>query len=288
MQDIQNILKEVKKDPEVKSFINENKLTDDVLEKSLATLYSLIAKKKKCVGCTGLDNCRQTINGQLPELAQNDCGIYLDYVPCQYQKEADTAIQKVRNLRLIATSFQNFDLNDLHQNEMRISMLNRVANIYQNYLEGKPVKGLYIHGPYGCGKTYVTAWLAKRLADKGAKVIFAYYPDLVRQIKSAISSGDLEDIIADIRTVQVLFLDDIGGESNSDFVRDEVLGAILQERMTKNLLTFMSSNLSPDMLLDHLAAGSKEVDNVKGARIFERIKTLMDFVELKDKNYRNQ
>ena len=81
-------------------------------------------------------------------------------------------------------------------------------------------------------------------------------------------------------------LDDIGGESNSDFIRDEVLGAVLQTRMCNNALTFMSSNLNPKLLLDHLSSGSKDVDRVKGSRVFERINTLMEFVELKDKNYR--
>lgn len=287
MQDIQYILKAVKKDPEIKSFIKDNNIPESVVENNLVTLCSLLAKKKKCEGCPGLDDCRQTIKGQHPVLAQNDCGIYLDYEACDYQKKADDEMNKIRNLRLVATSFQNFDLSNVYQNEQRTKILNRITQIYIDYLAGKKVKGIYIHGPYGTGKTYIMAWLAKTLADKGTEVVFAYYPDLVRQIKSAISSGDLEDILMDIKEAPVLFLDDIGGESNSDFVRDEVLGAILQERMTKNLLTFMSSNLSPDNLREHLATGNKEVDVLKGARIFERIRTLMDFVELKDKNYRN-
>ena len=130
------------------------------------------------------------------------------------------------------------------------------------------------------------AWLASKLVDLNAKVIFAYYPELVRQIKSSISEGNLEFYLEELKNVEVLMIDDIGGESNSDFIRDEVLGAILQTRMSNNALTFMSSNLNPKLLLDHLSSGSKDVDRVKGSRVFERISTLMEFVELKDKNYR--
>ena len=130
------------------------------------------------------------------------------------------------------------------------------------------------------------AWLATKLVDLNAKVIFAYYPELVRQIKSSISEGNLEFYLEELKNVEVLMIDDIGGESNSDFIRDEVLGAILQTRMSNNSLTFMSSNLNPKLLLEHLSSGSKDVDRVKGSRVFERISTLMEFVELKDKNYR--
>ena len=46
------------------------------------------------------------------------------------------------------------------------------------------------------------------------------------------------------------------------------------------------SNLDQKAILDHLSESSKEIDAQKAVRVYERIKTLVDFVELKDKNYR--
>ena len=166
-------------------------------------------------------------------------------------------------------------------------MLIKVKDIYNLYKNNQPTKGLYIYGPYGCGKSYILAWLAEKLVELNGNVLFAYYPELVRTIKSSIGDGMLENYLEELKNTEVLMIDDIGGESNTDFIRDEVLGAVLQYRMTNNLLTFMSSNLDPKLLLEHLSSGSKDVDRVKGSRVFERIKTLMDFVLLKDKNYRN-
>jgi len=87
--------------------------------------------------------------------------------------------------------------------------------------------------------------------------------------------------------VEVLMLDDFGGETLTSYLRDEVLGAILQERMTNNRLTFMSSNLDPELLLAHLKESNRDIDDLRASRIYERIRTLMEFVKLVDEDYRN-
>ena len=111
----------------------------------------------------------------------------------------------------------------------------------------------------------------------------AYYPDLVRLFKSAIPKGTTEDMIARLKEVEVLILDDFGGETPNSYIRDEILGPILQERMEYKRLTFMSSNLNLDQLRSHLAESAKDFDVVRASRIFERIHVLMEIVELEDK-----
>ena len=49
---------------------------------------------------------------------------------------------------------------------------------------------------------------------------------------------------------------------------------------------FAASNLDFASLKEHLATTANEKDEVKASRILERIQSLMDFVELKDENYR--
>jgi primosomal protein DnaI len=153
-------------------------------------------------------------------------------------------------------------------------------------MAGEQVKGIYLHGPYGCGKSYIMAWLANKFAENGKKVVFAYYPDLIRQIKSSIATGGLEEAVETLKDADVLFLDDFGGETTTTFIRDEVLGAVLQERMENRKLTFITSNLDPASLHNHLAETAKDVDELKASRIEERITILMEFVELNDSNYR--
>lgn len=286
MEENKKIILEITNMESVQSFLKTNNLDNKIVDENLLTFYSYKIKHDKCQNCKGLDECRQNYEGLFPKLEFSGKQIIVNFSPCKYLDEKKAQIIKNSHLKLIATSFDQYNFNDVFNTQERKNLLVKIAGIYNSYKNGDKTKGIYVYGPYGCGKSYMLAWLAVKLSEMNANVIFAYYPDLVRKLKKAIGDGTLEEEVEELKNIEVLMIDDIGGESNTDFIRDEVLGAILQTRMTNNSLTFMSSNLEPKLLIDHLSTGTKDVDLVKGLRVFERIKTLMDFVELKDKNYR--
>jgi len=286
MSENQKLIDSIKKIKPVMTFLKEFGFDDSIIEENLLIFSSYKMKLTKCVGCKGIDHCKQTYSGFAPSLTYNGSQIVIDYLPCKYQKLVNESRDAKSRLHLIASDFKAFNLDDVYNTEERKELFLKVQSIYNSYKNKQSTKGLYVYGPYGSGKSFILAWLASKLVEMKANVLFAYYPELVRRIKSSIGEGLLEDYITELKEVEVLFLDDIGGEANSDFIRDEVLGAVLQTRMCNGALTFMSSNLEPKTLLAHLSSGSKETDVVKGSRLFERITSLMDFVELKDKNYR--
>jgi primosomal protein DnaI len=70
-------------------------------------------------------------------------------------------------------------------------------------------------------------------------------------------------------------LDDIGGEGSSVWVRDEILGPILQYRLLDKKPTFFSSNLSIKKLVEeHFAKFTKPSDLINATRIGVRIASL--------------
>ena len=282
----EQILKNALEDKDVKALVEHNQISEEILNKEILSIYSYMINKKKCAGCSSLNNCQQDIIGSMPKINYNG-NIYTEYVPCPYfQKEMDSN-EKIANLLTLG---YNFDLENpiLYTDKpARNQILSKVKDIYTKAMNGEKVKGIYLHGPYGCGKTYIMGWLANRFAENGKKVVFAYYPDLIRQIKSSISIGGLESTVEILKEADVLFLDDFGGETTTAFIRDEVLGAVLQDRMENKKLTFMTSNLDPAMLHNHLAETAKDVDELKASRIEERIRVLMEFVEINDIDYRN-
>ena len=230
---------------------------------------------------------KQLYEGYAPVLSYDEVKFDLNYEPCPYLQKKKQIDEKQKNLQLIACSFQNFNFDDIYVNVNRKEILNKIKTCIDKYEKKLATKGLYIHGNYGCGKTFLLAYLAKTLAENNHKVIFAYYPDLARMLRSAIYSGSIEDMIEQLKMVEVLILDDFGGETLTGYLRDEVLGAILQERMTNNRLTFMSSNLDQELLLAHLKESNRDIDDLRASRIYERIRTLMEFVKLVDEDYRN-
>lgn len=279
------LFKEVLNDEVIVKLIDENNLTTKDLLSNDSLLVSYLINKEKCLNCKGLNNCKQNQTGYFKELFYEEDTFKTVSTPCHYQEEVLKEQDKVKNLKLVGIDYSLYD-GELFTNNNRKDVLTKVKKVLTDYTNGKLVKGFYLHGSYGCGKTFILAFLAKTLADNGANTIFAYYPDLVRKIKSYIGKEEFEETIEELKNVEVLVLDDFGGETPSSYIRDEVLLPILQERMIYKRPTFMSSNLNTEQLLEHLAEGKTGVDMTRASRVWERIKALMDFVELNDNNYR--
>jgi len=155
-------------------------------------------------------------------------------------------------------------------------------------MNNEPVKGLYLTGSFGSGKSYIISALLNELSMKGYKTVNVYYPTLLQKIKLSMDSGSYEDILDEICMCDVLLLDDIGAENNTPWARDEILGTILQYRMDNELSTFFTSNYSIEELEIHLTnTGKNDSDPIKARRIVERIKILSKEEKLISKNKRD-
>lgn len=279
-------LKKIVEDKDIQQCMTKHQLNVNEVEKSFSILLSYIVHKNKCLKCKGLMDCQQANIGYMPVVDFNGVNFDVEYLPCKYKEIVLEQENMNRNLICYSCNFDNFNFNDIYINEKRKEVLAKIKGCINDYRNHLPTKGLFLHGQYGCGKTYLLAYLAKNLAQHHHQVLFTYYPDLVRKIKSSIGNGTLEEMIDMMKDAEVLVLDDFGGEMLTGFIRDEVLGVVLQDRMSNNRLTFMSSNLTPPLLFEHLKESTKDIDALRASRIYERIRTLMEFVELNDQNYR--
>ncbi len=88
----------------------------------------------------------------------------------------------------------------------------------------------------------------------------------------------------------ILMLDDIGAGAMTTWVRDDILGVILEYRMQEELPTFFSSNFSMEELqINHLAINAQgDNEPLKAARIMERVKYLSREIEMEGKNLRDK
>lgn len=109
-------------------------------------------------------------------------------------------------------------------------------------------------------------------------------------MKSAISSNLVADKLDAIKKTPVLILDDIGADSMSSWVRDDILGVILEYRMQNSLSTFFTSNFSMKQFEEeHLAVNNKgDVEPLKAKRIMQRVHYLAKEVGMFGQNRRPQ
>ncbi len=271
---MEEYITKIKADKEINKFIN--KLTPDEIEMNICLFLEQVNANKVCEKCKGQKECSSDVYHMQSRLIKNTSVVAREYYPCSYISEIES-----EDLEILYFP-EKIDLESMDVSPERIEIINAI----QEYKNSNGEKGIYLYGEFGTGKTYIMMSLAKYLAKKGKKVIFAYYPELVRKAKSSISDGSLEKLIVKLKNIDILFLDDIGGELNSAFIRDEFLGPILQYRMTANLPVFMTSNYGVSELKEHFKETKDESDPIKAARIIERIDFLMKPILLKGKNYR--
>ena len=285
---------EVMAHPRVKAFIEEHQgeVTTSMIERSLVKLYEYIGQSVGCKDCPNLESCKNMIQGYEPKLIIQGKMIDIQYDRCvrkvayDERKKHEKLIQSVyMPSDILQASMENLDPSDL---EPRIHAIRAANEFLSEYEVGKKVQALYFYGPFGVGKTYLLGAIANELALRKISSMIVYLPEFLREIKSSLQNNTISEKIDAVKRVQVLMLDDIGAEAMSSFVRDDVLGAILQFRMLENLPTFFTSNFDFKQLEHHLTYTQRgEEEEMKAARIMERIKYLAKPISIGGKNRRH-
>ncbi len=260
-------------DPLVSRFIMENDLKHETIIRGANNLLTYISEKAICVNCQGLYECKLQSTGFWPQLAMVNGDIELVYEKCKYNL-TDSSRMNINAFyvpkKIFQASLDDFDMIGSERKEIHRYIL----NFLKTYNRDHYVKGMYLSGIYGSGKTYILAVMANELAKLGYHVVFVYYPDMTRELKSSIGTDEFEEKIEILKTADMLFLDDIGGEAVSKFIRDEVLGPILQYRLLDQKPTFFSSNLKTKSLMESMCIDQSSLEKTKALRIIERIKSL--------------
>ena len=269
-------------DETFKKLCNRLKCDDEILMKYTSKLTDSACELKNCSRCKGLSYCKNAVKGHVyfPNVTKDF--IEFSYKSCKYFKE-----NKKNNTVFFETPkmLMNASLSELITEKERTNILKYIKDFLKKKVNGEPVKGLYLSGSFGSGKSYILSALLNELSLKGYKCVNINYPLLLNKLKASFSDYNYNDVMEEIMTCDVLLIDDIGAENNSPWSRDEVLGTILQYRMDSDLTTFFTSNFTINELETELSETNKGTDLIKARRIIERIKylTVEDKLISKDK-----
>lgn len=275
--ELESSFEEACQDPKFVSLVKTLKLKNKEAMKITSKLQNAIEEKKKCENCKGIFMCQNAYSGHLVVPRKKEERIYFTYMPCKYQQRIlEQENQNNKKLRM-----KDIDTKDKKQ----LEIIKWLDQFYEEYDVTAGKKGLYLHGSFGSGKTYlVTALLNELNLAKNVSIEIVYFPEALRTLKEDFDLFGYK--MNRYQNVDILLLDDIGAEKVTDWGRDEVLGTILQARMEKKKTTFFTSNLTIEELEQNLSLTKTSVDKVKARRIIERIKQLTVDRELISENRR--
>lgn len=147
-------------------------------------------------------------------------------------------------------------------------------------------RNVYIFGKPGVGKTYLLAMYSKNLVHKDVSCSIRHIYNLQREIyKSKSFDYDKNDPLQDVKTVDVLILDDVGLEKPNEFMLS-VLFEILEEREGSELPTVFISNFDQLKLMKRFTELTSNEEMVKAimSRMFGNSKV----IEMKGDDLRNK
>lgn len=290
----EHLKNEVLSDAHIKHFLAENSstITKEMIEKSLMKLYEFSSQSKECGKCPSLEGCINMMQGYHPKLVIQRNAIDIHYEVCPRKEMYDEKRKREQLIQslyvpkeILSATLEDFSNSDEDDNRVDAGM--KASEFVINHVNHKESRGLFVHGQFGVGKTYLLGAIANELAKYKRSSLIVYFPDFIREIKSAIGDNSINAKLDMVKKVPVLMLDDIGAEAMSSWARDEVLGPILQFRMLENLPTFFTSNFDFEGLQNHLTFSQRgEKEEVKAARIMERIKYLAEPLQLTGENRR--
>lgn len=282
-EQLQKNYKEAKKNLAFCNLVQKLELTDSEAMKMTSKIQDTILELEHCKHCNGLYECQNSLEGHVLFPEKKEENIYFSYIPCKYQK---AAFKKRKEREKKASANLTARMRDIDfEDKKRSSVIKWIDQFFSAYDYGKEMKGLYLHGSFGSGKTFLISALFHELETSfHVSPIIVYFPEALRSLKDDWEM--FERKMRQYQTADLLLLDDIGAEKVTEWGRDEVLGTILQYRMEHALPTFFTSNMNLEQLERHLANTGSNVDAVKARRIIERIKQLATPMELISENRR--
>ena len=159
-----------------------------------------------------------------------------------------------------------------------------VRSIDENLEKGR---GLWFDGPVGTGKTSLAILVAKAAKDAGRSYAVYPVPRLLAEIKRTFDRDASDSYLAVFRrlcTVDVLVLDDLGAEKQTEWVLEQ-LYSIINERWQDRRSIVVTTNIpdadpeGPARLLQASARDLREAAARADGRDLEDLRRIVDRVE---------
>jgi primosomal protein DnaI len=287
---IQEKMMKVLNHPLVVAAQEQNQFSLDSLKRSIPNLKQYILEQEECKRCTGLENCPNRLQGYCSEPYEYQRFIDLQAKKCKFLEMHEQIQRRSRLIKshsitgdILKATFEQVTITK--EEPLRAKALAQVLEYCKLFVNDTPMKGLYLYGNFGCGKSFLAGSLANFLADRGVHTFMVHVPAFLEAIKGTFKEGTTQELIEYVKEVPVLILDDIGAESLSQWSRDDVIGNVLQARM-KRKPTIYTSNLTLDELENHFSNVKGSIDKLKAGRIMERIRHYVTPIHVQGRNRR--
>jgi len=297
-QQAEERVKQIMADPLVRKLQDKYPMLDEyTMRINMNRLYQYVTEYRSCSNCPGLDRCPNDFTGHYTMITVEEengrVSLYDQKVSCKKfiaQQTQEAVRGRIRSFyvdeRALSQGYSSMEIFD--KDPDREEAVDRLIRyILQTKEEGLQKTGLYLAGSFGTGKTFLMCYLLHELAKSGYTGAIVYMPDFAEDLKAMFQDPmQLKETIDALKDTDLLVFDDIGAENLNPWLRDHVMGSILNYRMNRKP-TFFTSNHDLNALEQHFSFTSKDGDEeFKGRRIMDRIRPFVETILVNGYNKR--
>lgn len=224
---------------EIKAFIEENDMQEREIMKSMPKFNEYLRDNEQFKDFSK----KLVLNAGYAEV------VYKETDESISRKKAHSAINRLKAKSLLldetikTATFDNFKIEN-DEERQAFDFAKNLAEFYKNGGQGNS----FMSGPAGSGKSHLSMAILKSYLESGEKTaLFVSYSHVVRLIKDSFNNRESvytqNNIMSLLTNVDLLVMDDIGSENNSDF-SEELLTDVLDGRIS----TIITTNLSSEEL----------------------------------------
>jgi DNA replication protein DnaC len=239
----------------------------EILFNSEPEVMRLLDQEKACQECKGFESCEYDgMKGRLDlwenslrYVASKVCEVRVSYYDTQ---KTEKTLKKLRLPAKIARmNFTNFKADSTD--------LKKVLTDARKIVSGQLYKGIFLAGEPGVGKTHLGSamlqeWTKPTKSNQSGKAgIYVIAEELFKKLRD-FEKGNTSELLDLVTKVPFLFLDDLGVEKPTDFVREQLFHIINHRHNyartaanPKGLVTVITSNYEPDELVERLNGDTK-------------------------------
>lgn len=263
----QNSIDEIIADGNVLKILSKYNLDRKFVEDNWIEFLDYYDSFKGCKSCTSLKQCNKVSKGMISCLEIEDNHVKTSLTPCQFGKEI---LDRQFLLSHITVSNVSNDLLLSDSNSVKDIMSKELAVKVSEFLSD-PKKGLYICGPSGCGKSTLAGFITRSLSRKEYSIGFVHFPTYLIDLKNSFNEYGNDSNIEELRNVDFLIVDDLGGENVTSWSRDEVLFSILTYRNQNKKITIFTSQYMQDDLIKIYSLKKDVREKIKVERLLNTI-----------------
>lgn len=264
-------INELMNDPYIMKVLSDGKVGRDFVEDNWVEFLDFQEDMQKCKDCTGLRQCHKVSKGMKQAVHVENQHLKTVLLPCKYGEEI---LEKQNILSHITVSNVSDDLLLSDLKSIKDIMNKELANTIDRFLSNTTKKGLFIYGPSGCGKSTLAGFLTRSLAKQGYRLGYVHFPTYLIDLKNSFSEFGNDNNIEELRNVDYLVIDDLGGENVTGWSRDEVLSAVLTYRSQNKKITLFTSQYDQDDLIKIYTLKKDAREKIKVERLLNTIFTM--------------